>query len=298
MFAKLPLTALRAFESAARLGGFKTAADELAVTPAAVSHQIKTLEGWLGVLLFERTGQGVLLSESGERLYHQVHASLRELHRSLEAFKPDCDPRSLTLTTTPAFASLWLIPRLGGFYRHHPQFHVRVETSNSLIDLGRDSSVDLALRVQFKPDPALYHRDLFTEHFAAFAPPGWSPPADDAGLELINVPWHSTTTTAIDWPRWCALAGHEDWLDRARLREYDDEHYALQAAIAGHGLVLASDVLVADSVARGLLRPYRPDIRLPAAHYQAVCTPGRERASPVREFLDWLDGEVRSSPIL
>ncbi|MCY1404679.1 Glycine cleavage system transcriptional activator [compost metagenome] len=292
MFAKLPLTALRAFESAARLGGFKAAADELAVTPAAVSHQIKTLEGWLGVLLFERTGQGVLLSPSGERLYHQVHDSLRELHRSLEAFKPDCDQRSLTLTTTPAFASLWLIPRLSGFYRRYPNLHVRVETSNSLIDLLRDNSVDLALRAQYKPDPALYNRELLPEHFAAFAPPGWLPPQDGAGLELINVPWHSTSADAIDWPNWCALAGVEDWLDRARLREYDDEHYALQAAIAGHGLVLASDVLVADSVARGLLQPYRPDIRMPAAHYQAVCVPGRERLSPIREFLAWLDEQI------
>jgi DNA-binding transcriptional LysR family regulator len=293
VFAKLPLTALRAFESAARLGGFKAAADELAVTPAAVSHQIKTLEEWLGVLLFERTGQGVLLSQSGERLYHQVHASLREIHRSLEAFKPDCDERSLTLTTTPAFASLWLIPRLRGFYHRYPQFHVRVETSNGLIDLLRDSSVDLALRAQFKPDPSLYQRELLPEHFAAFAPPGWRPPADDARLELINVPWHSTTAPVIDWPGWCALSGHEDWLDRVRLREYDDEHYALQAAIAGHGLVLASNVLVADSVARGLLCPYRADIQMPAAHYRAVCVPGRERLSPIREFLAWLDEEIQ-----
>ncbi|MNP23113.1 Glycine cleavage system transcriptional activator [compost metagenome] len=246
------------------------------------------------MLLFERTGQGVLLSPNGERLYHQVHASLREMHRSLDAFKPDCDPRSLTLTTTPAFASLWLIPRLSGFYRRYPHLHVRVETSNSLIDLMRDNTVDLALRAQFKADPALYQHELLPEHFAAFAPPDWHPPQDGEGLELINLPWHSPSSAAIDWPSWCALAGVEDWLDRARLREFDDEHYALQAAIAGHGLVLASDVLVADSVARGLLQAYRPDIRIPAAHYQAVCVPGRERMSPIREFLAWLDEQIQA----
>ena len=113
MFARLPLTALRTFEAAARLGSFKTAADELSVTPAAVAHQVKTLEQTYGVLLFERTGQGVRLTDAGEQLQHQVHGALRELLASVQALAPAPDAQALTLTTTAAFASLWLIPRLG-----------------------------------------------------------------------------------------------------------------------------------------------------------------------------------------
>ncbi|MDE1165364.1 MAG: LysR substrate-binding domain-containing protein [Pseudomonas sp.] len=292
MFAKLPLTALRAFESAARLGGFKAAADELAVTPAAVSHQIKALEQSLGALLFERTGQGVRLTPTGERLASQVHESLSTLAVSLRRFNDDCDDQRLTLSTTPAFASLWLIPRLGDFHRQYPHIHVRVETSNALVDLARDASIDLALRAQFKPDPALFALPLLAEHFAVYAPPGWAPPAAPAPLELITVPWHGDTQHAVDWPAWCALSGHDDWLQRARLRQYDDEHYALQAAAAGHGLVLASDVLAANSIATGLLTAYRPDISIAVATYTAVCVPGQERRTPVREFLRWLQGAL------
>ncbi|MDD0975916.1 LysR substrate-binding domain-containing protein [Pseudomonas fontis] len=288
MFAKLPLTALRAFESAARLGGFKAAADELVVTPAAISHQIKTLETSLGVQLFTRTGQGVLLNTNGERLQRQVHAALHDIHLSLAAFQCEPDPLQLNLTTTAAFASLWLIPRLGEFHRRHPQIRVRVQTHNQVIDLHRDSSLDLAIRATFSTDPSLYALPLFDEHFSVYAPPGWRVPEADGALELIDAPWISATQLPIDWEHWCAQAGHEDWLGRAIRHGYDDEQYALQAAMAGHGLVLASNVLVSDSLARGLLVPWREDIRLPAAHYAAVCVPGREREPAVRAFMDWL----------
>lgn len=293
VFAKLPLTALRAFESAARLGAFKAAADELAVTPAAVSHQIKSLEESLGTLLFTRTAQGVSLSGEGHALFAEVHAAFAGMAAGLSRWQPAGDSQSLTLTTTPAFASHWLIARLGDFHRRYPHIHVRIETTNEVVDLARDSRVDIALRVHVQPQPGLYCLALLDEHFAVYAPPGWQPPAAPHNLELIQVPWYSATSAPIDWPLWCARAGHEDWLARAHFREYSDEDYALQAAIAGHGLVLASDVLVAGSVQRGLLQPYRSEIRLPAGQYSALCVPGRERQAPLREFLAWLGEQVQ-----
>lgn len=288
MFAKLPLTALRTFESAARLGGFKAAANELAVTAAAVSHQVKSLETWLGVQLFQRTGQGVRLSEDGERLYRQVHAGLRDIQQSLAGFTVGPDPRQLTLTTTAAFASLWLIPRLGAFHRRHPQVRVHVQTSSQVLDLHRDASVDLAIRAWFKPDPTLFQQPLFNEYFGVYARPGWRAPAPGETLELIDVPWASANGPTIDWAQWCQRAGCLQWLAQAHRHQYDDEHYALQAATAGYGLVLASSVLVADSVARGDLLPVREEVRLAAAQYCAVCVPGREREPAVRAFIDWL----------
>lgn len=296
MFSKIPLTALRAFEAAARLGSFKVAADELAVTPAAISHQVKSLEAWLGSLLFERARKGVRLTEEGERLYRDTHRSLLDISRSLDAFRPPSDSQTLTLSTTPALAALWLIPRLGRFHRVWPQFNVRVETSNDLVDLLRDSSVDLAIRGTTREDPSLSHIDLMDERFRVYAAPGVIEQRLAAGIELISLRWPCSSTLSIDWQTWCAAAGHEDWLSRALLREYDDEHYALNAAIAGHGLVLASSVLVADSVASGLLVPYLIDISLPGARYVALWTPGHERRSPVKEFLAWLEQEAVATP--
>ncbi|WP_166675681.1 LysR substrate-binding domain-containing protein [Pseudomonas sp. JV241A] len=296
MFAKLPLTALRTFESAARLGGFKAASDELAVTPAAVSHQIKRLESHLGLLLFERSSQGVRLSEAGERLYLQVHQGLANLQRSVDALQPPCDRQQLTLTTTAAFASAWLIPRLGDFHRRHADIQVRVLTGSEVVDLQREHRFDLALRAEFNPDPALQRLPLLAEHFSVYTPPGWQPLPANRPLSLIEVPWISVSGVVIDWARWCALAGCEDWLQRARFHHYDDEHHALQAAAAGYGLVLASNVLVADSVRQGLLQPWRAEVRLPAAQYSAVWLPGREREPALRAFLDWLGSAICSAP--
>lgn len=287
MFAKLPLTALRAFESAARLGGFKAAAAELAVTPAAISHQVKSLETWLALQLFARSTQGVRLSEDGARLYRQVHAALQDIQQGLAEFRCEADPAQLNLTTTAAFASLWLIPRLGTFHRRYPHIQVRVQTANQVLDLHRDGALHLALRASFADDPTLYTVPLFDEHFSVYAPPGWRLPAQGP-VELIDAPWVAATQRPIDWEHWCHEAGHESWLTRAVRRVYDDEQYALQAAVAGHGLVLASNVLAADSLDRGLLQALRPEVRLAAARYVAVCVPGREREPAVRAFLDWL----------
>jgi DNA-binding transcriptional LysR family regulator len=295
VFSKLPLTALRTFEAAARSASFKSAADELAVTPAAVSHQIKALEAWLGTLLFTRSGKGVQLTAEGERLYHDAHAALLDISRSLEALRPRADSHTLILTTTPALAASWLIPRLGDFYRQWPSFNVRVETANEVVELLRDSSIDLAIRTVSREDPALLHRPLMSEDFAAYAAPGQADPAAVERLELIDLRWEIPGGFALDWLTWCAAAGHGDWLSRAVLRHYEDEHFALNAAIAGQGLVLASSVLVADSLAKGVLVPYRPEVRLPGPRYFAVCVPGRERQSPVREFLTWLEQQATSA---
>lgn len=293
MFAKLPLTALRAFESAARLGGFKAASAELFVTPAAVSQQIKSLENLLGTMLFERTTQGVKLTDSGELLYSKVHLSLLEINRSISSLKPAAGSNSLRVSTTPAFASLWLIPRIANFYNEHPDIHVSIVTSNEVVDLLRDSSMDMAIRCGFGDYPDLYSYILMREEFGVFSQAHWKEEPDSAP-NLIKIRWANSSPASISWESWCAVAGHRGWLDSAIYREYNDEHFALQGAIAGHGLTLASTVLVADYVAHGLLIPYRPETKIPGARFTAVCVPGRERTGPVKKFLDWMVKETGS----
>lgn len=300
MFASLPLTALRTFESAARLGSFKAAAEELNVTPTAVSHQIRSLEDWLGMPLFERLGRGVRLSEGGERLQSSMHGALLDISRGVEALRPTQHNDSLSLSTTPAFAALWLIPRLGRFYKRHPGIRVRIETSNTLADLLRDSSLDLAIRCGFGAYPQLLEIPLMEECFSAYGTPAVVKRLPDCTTELIDVAWPTPQPGLPNWQDWSAAVG-EDWLQHAVRRDYSDEHYALQAAISGQGLVMASSVLASDSLAGGLLVPYRPEVQLAGARYLAVCVPGRERQPALQAFINWLCEEslsVKTEPPL
>lgn len=296
MFACLPLTALRTFESAARLGSFKAAAEELNVTPTAVSHQIRSLEDWLGMPVFERLGRGVRLSEAGERLQASMHGALLDISRSVEALRPVPHDDSLSLSTTPAFAALWLIPRLGRFYQRHPGIRVRIETSNVLVDLQRDSSLDMAIRCGFGDYPQLLEIPLMQEHFSAYGTPGLVARLPEHTAELIGVAWTTPQPGLPDWPEWNAVAG-EAWLQHSVRRDYPDEHYALQAAISGQGLVMASSVLASDSLASGLLVPYRPQVQLDGARYLAVCVPGRERQPALQAFVGWLQDEIQAAKI-
>lgn len=295
MFASLPLTALRAFESASRLLSFKAAAEELSVTPTAISHQIRSLESWLGIALFERLPRQVRLTDGGKRLFQSLHGALLEVAQSVDTLRPQRSGASLTLSTTAAFAALWLVPRLGRFYARHPNISLRLDTHCEVIDLHQDASVDLVLRYSLDDYPNLYGQCLFDESFGVYGSPEQVALAHSRAPTLISVRWHNSKLYALGWQAWCEKAG-EDWLRSASpLREYDEEHYALQAAIAGQGLVLASNILVSESIASGLLVQYRPQISVNGAGYSALCVPGRERHPPVRAFFEWLQEEARLS---
>ena len=297
MFASLPLTALRAFESAARLSSFKAAAEELSVTPTAVSHQVRSLESWLGVPLFERLPRQVRLTARGERLFHSLHGALLEIAQSGDTLRPQRSVASLTISTA-AFAALWLVPRLGRFYARHPTISLRLDTHCEVIDLHQDASVDLAVRYSLDDYPNLYGLCLFDESFGVYGSPEQVALAGQRAPTLISVSWHNSRLYAHGWVAWCAQSG-ETWLaGQPAVREYDEEHYALQAAIAGQGLVLASNILVSESVSSGLLVPYRGDIQVNGAGYSALCVPGRERHPPVRAFFAWLQEEVRLSGLV
>lgn len=292
MFAHLPLTSLRTFESAARLSSFKEAADDLSVTPTAVSHQIRSLEHWLGVPLFERLPRQVRLTAAGERLFHSLHSALLDVAQSVDTLRPKPDNAQLTVSTTAAFAALWLVPRLGHFYAQHPGINLRLDTQCEVVDLQQDASIDVAIRYSLDGYLNLHGLCLFDERFAVYGAPQQVALARHERPTLISVHWRNSTLYADGWQAWCAQAG-ENWFDEQSLvRSYDEEQYALQAAIAGQGLVLASNILVSQSVASGLLQAYRPEIQVGGAGYSALCVPGRERHPPVRALLHWLQHQA------
>ncbi len=195
MFANLPLNALRAFEAAARLLSFKAAAAELSVTPTAVSHQIRSLETWLGLVLFERLPRQVRLTDGGQRLFHSLHGALLEVAQSVDTLRPQRSNSHLTLSTTAAFAALWLVPRLGRFYARHPNINVRLDTHCEVIDLHQDASVDLVVRYSLDAYPNLYGMCLFDESFGVYGSPEQVALAARQVPTLISVHWHNSSCT-------------------------------------------------------------------------------------------------------
>lgn len=171
MFANLPVTALRTFESAARLRSFKLAAAELAVTPTAVSHQVKALEQRVGVALFERAPRGVRLTERGASLFAGVHGALLDIAQTLDALRPAPDAGALTISTTHSFAALWLVPRLGRFHQAYPQYQLRLDANARPVDLLQDASVDVAIRYSQKRYPALVAACSLPESFGVYGAP-------------------------------------------------------------------------------------------------------------------------------
>lgn len=201
--------------------------------------------------LFERLPRQVRLTECGERLFHSVHGALLDVAQSLDTLRPQRSTGHLTVSTTPAFAALWLVPRLGRFYAAHPGINLRLDTQCEVVDLQQDASVDLVIRYSLDDYPNLYGLCLFDESFAVYGSPEQVVLAQTQAPTLISVRWHNSKLYALGWQAWCEKAG-ERWLqDAPILREYDEEHYALQAAIAGQGLVLASNILVSESLASG-----------------------------------------------
>ena len=294
MFAHLPVVALRAFEAAARLQSFKHAAAELHVTPTAVSHQIKALEHRLGLRLFQRRARGVSLSAGGELLFRCVHGAWLDIAQTLQRLQPALSASTLNVSTTHSFAALWLVPRLGRFHDAWPQYQLKLSSTPTVVDLSQDASVDVAIRYGTRAYPELTRACTLPERFGVYGAP-----AQVAALQparrppLISVHWRDSQLYESGWRDWCSRAGL-DWMQaQGPDRTYEEENYALQAAVAGQGLVLASSIMASELVAQGLLMPYRPELDVPGAAYTALCTPGRERHPPVRAFLDWLAHEMQ-----
>ncbi|MFD4840989.1 LysR substrate-binding domain-containing protein [Achromobacter sp. NPDC058515] len=294
MFATLPVTALRTFEAAARLRSFKLAAAELSVTPTAVSHQVRALERHVGCALFDRVPRGVRLTDKGARLFAGVHGALLDVAQTLDALRPAPAAGTLTVSTTHSFAALWLVPRLGRFHQAYPQYRLSLNASAEPVDLLQDASVDVAIRYSRQRYPALHAACVLPEWFGVYGAPAQVAQAGRRVPALVTVRWRDSALYDEGWREWCEAAGLPAWRRPAAEHAYEEEHYALQAAIAGQGLVLASSVMASDSVGAGTLAAYRPEVRVAGSAYTALCAPGRERHPPVKAFLAWLRKEFRA----
>jgi len=206
VFGRLPsLPALRTFESAARLGSFKAAALELTVSATAVSHQIRTLEEQLGVPHFVRKTRAIELTTTGEELAPVLTRTFLDIRNALEVVVSE--EAVITVSTSPSFATMWLVPRLLEFYARYPKHRVQLDTTTRVINLRQDRRVDIAIRYGQGLYEGLDATPLFDETFGAYHSP--SLPIPDLRLEdqtLIETAWQQDVLTDISWKDWLETA--------------------------------------------------------------------------------------------
>lgn len=293
-----PLSSLRSFEAVARQLSFSRAAEELHVTPGAVSQQIRALEELLGTKLFDRTRRSVSLSDAGARMLPDVQAGLEMLSRAVSS-KTTVGERALTISVAPSFASKWLLPRLPRFHERHPDIDLRISATVGLADFRREK-VDLAIRLGHGNYPGLHTEPLFSEALTPLCSPalvkrkGALKKTDDLRRHRLI---HDTSIPGYEqgaWERWLALAGGKN-IPTQRGTRFTLAELALQAAIDGDGVVLGRIVLAeADLAAGRLIRPFKTVLPLDVSYFlvrSKVATPRHE----LRCFRDWLFSSLQNT---
>ncbi len=292
-----PLSALRAFEAAAHLKSFSKAADELNVTPAAISHQIHALEQDLGVSLFHRHNRSVELTASARVLLPGLSEAFSGIQASIRRLRAHNDTGTLTVTASPSIAAKWLVLRLHRFQEQWPEIDVRISTSDEVVDLTK-GDFDLAIRYGTGRYPGLDVELLLkNEVFPACSPrlletgPPLREPKDLLGHALIHDQAVDRDPLAPTWAMWLKAAGVSGPPAAPGLT-FSVGYMALDAAIAGHGVVLAySTIAAADLAAGRLVRLF--SLALPDLFaYYIVTAPGALERAKVRAFRDWLRREA------
>ncbi|MDQ2093237.1 transcriptional regulator GcvA [Rhodalgimonas zhirmunskyi] len=291
-----PLTALRAFDAAARHMSFARAADELSVTPAALSFQIKSLEKHLGTPLFTRLTRAVELTEAGRALAPGAKEGFEALIAAWRAAKRVEDDTTLNVTAGPAITAKWLAPRLYDFARQHPKVDLRFSAALRMMDFQRDE-IDVAIRFGYGPDPGLYSRPLALEWMTPVMRPDMTaqfPTAEslrkapllfDDSVGFLDPP--------CDWAAWFRAMG-VDYHPRQGVHFSQADH-AVDAALSGAGVVLGRRAMVVTDIAAGrLVAPYNVAIGT-KAHFRFLCPEGYETRTTVAAFRDWLLFEIEKT---
>jgi LysR family glycine cleavage system transcriptional activator len=293
-----PLIAVRYFEVAARHLSFTKAAQELHVTHSAISHQIKALEEWLGVPLFRRLNRSLVLTEAGQAYAKPVREALEKLGEASRALRSREQSGSLTVSVMPSFAAKFLVPRLGGFRRTHPDIDVRISASEKLVDFARED-VDVGIRYGRGNWPGLRVDRLARVTLLAVCSPkllaGPLPLSTPADL-LQHTLMHDSDWPESMWARWLAAAGVKAEKLNSSL-SFNYSSLMIQAAIDGLGIALTEEALVRDDLASGrLVKPFDIDMPSDYAHY--VVTPEATAERPkVKAFREWLLAEIAASEV-
>lgn len=284
-YERLPLNALRVFEAVAARLSFATAAEALHVTPAAVSMQIRTLEEYLRVPLFRRSGRAVALTAEGALLLPGVRRGLAELQQAMQQLRQDRSGGTLNISTIASFLQKWLLPRLPQFHDRHPNIELSIHTSHLPVDFG-DGNFHAALRMTARPTPGLYNEKLLDEWFLPvcsrelLARHGLvRAPADLKRYPLLR-------SSDESWSLWRHPSPEAEWRERGTA--FDDSLTVLAAAEQGLGLALTRWTLAAHDLAAGrIVRASTEVLPCPRSYY-FVCPESYLALPKLQQLLKWL----------
>ena len=298
-----PLIELRAFDAAARHLSFKGAAAELGVTPTAISHQIRLLERYCGCSLFRRRPRPLSLTEEGGRLFPVIRDGLGAFATAIASVRRDAGLHPLRITTTNAFASRWLIPRLPSWRKLRPDAPLDVIGTDSVLDL-QSGDADVAIRYARSAPADGTAKEFLSDTFFAFCSPklsssGLKRAADLHGHVLIHCYWSPADGEAPTWARWLAVA-RKKWRDVPAAKDMEhlsfrEELHAIEAVTAGQGIGIFSDVLVASELAAGtLVKAF--DLSLPGYRFFVVRRSDHPREKIIQAFSNWLHSATEHRP--
>jgi DNA-binding transcriptional LysR family regulator len=293
---------LRAFEAVARHLNFRAASEEMALTQSAVSRQIQSLEEEVGVSLFLRHTRAVELTSAGAQLLLAVTNALPRIDGAVRQIRQSAGRKSVSLTTFASFASMWLIPRLEQFQRDHPEIDIRIDASDTSLDLDV-ADVDLALRYGPMANMPASAIRLFGEELTPVASP-WllkssaplKQPADLAQFALIEAgDAHRSHLEWLTWRRWFD-EHQQSKLQPRRWLYFNYAYQMVQAALTGQGVVLARLPMVAESLANGDLIEPLPRLRMQSPHaYWLIVGPRSGQRPEIKDFCDWLNAQAKAT---
>jgi LysR family transcriptional regulator, glycine cleavage system transcriptional activator len=292
-----PLNSLRAFEAVARHLSISKAAEELSVTPAAVSHQIKTLEDHLGVALFRRDKRNLLLSDAGQACLPGIREAFERLASAIGEIDSLGLGGILTVSVAPSFAAKWLVPRLDRFQAKHPEIDVRVSASMQITDFSRDD-VDMAIRYGAGRYPDLVVERLMDEAVFPVCSPklmkGKNALTTPQALKqhaLLHDDSPDGDESCPTWAMWLKAAGVDD-VDASRGPRFNQSSLVIEAAILGRGVALAkANLAAADLAEKRLIKPFEMSVPVDFAYY-VVCPKAKLNLPKVALFRDWLRAEA------
>lgn len=289
-----PLAALHAFEAAARHDSFQRAGEELHLSAGAVAHQVKQLEAWLGMSLFQRMPRGVVLNAAGRRYAEALRPILNELAEVSEAARRQGDDKVVTVSATQSFATRWLMPRLGSLRERHPQIDLRVLASTHPADFARDG-VDVAIRLGTGPYPGLLTDPVQEERFFAVCSPHFAAardeikrPADLLRYTLLHDEWEVRIPRETDWVHWLQSFGVAYAANVGP--KFSHTYLTLEAAASGQGIAIAPSYLIAPDLRSGRLVQLFSDSVLGPYRYHLLRT--LDARPLVQEFCAWVLDEV------
>ena len=291
-----PLNSLRAFEATARHLSFSKAADELNVTPGAISQQIRTLEEFLDIKLFKRLNRTIILTDSGQLFQPLLAEGFGSITEAVELVRKHQDDAPLTITSAPSFISKWLIPRLCKFQATYPDIDVRIDASSRLVDFVRED-IDVGIRFGTGEYPDLYSVYLFSFDLIPVCSPSLikpghtlTNPKDLRHYSLLHSNYDEVDSSWPDWGMWLATAGVDD-IDTSHGIFFNQSEMIIEAALEGQGVALVASVMAADEIAAGrLIQPF--ETRLPVRLcYHLVSSEQKANNPKVTAFRDWLLAE-------